>query len=83
MLETSLNQFPTGTENYVAHAVLKDYIQDTALKTGVHDITQYDTDVKNISKEGTKWNVDTATLQSNEAGRTVRKTSHSVGELEL
>lgn len=83
MLETTLNQFPNGTEDFVSHAVLKDYIQDTAVKTGVHELTQYDTEVKNISKEGAKWIVETATLHSNEDGRTLGKSSQSVGEHEL
>ena len=81
LLETTLNQFPAGTEDFVTHDVLKDYIQDTATKTGVHEIAQYDTEVKNISKEGAKWIVETATLRSDEAGRTLPKTSHSVRKI--
>ncbi|KAF1847961.1 dimethylaniline monooxygenase [Cucurbitaria berberidis CBS 394.84] len=75
LLETTLNKFPTGTEDFVTHDVLKDYIQDTAAKTGVNDITQYDTEVKHVSKEGAKWIVETATLHSDDAGRTSRKSS--------
>lgn len=82
LLETTLNQFPAGTEDFVTHNVLKDYIQDTAAVTGVHEITQYDTECKDVSKKGAKWIVETATLHSDEAGRILQKTSHSVGDTE-
>lgn len=36
LLETTLNPFPPGTLDNVSHSVLKEYIQDTALKTGVY-----------------------------------------------
>ncbi|KAJ4377607.1 hypothetical protein N0V83_000434 [Neocucurbitaria cava] len=77
LLETTLNQFPAGTEDFVTHDVLKDYIQDTAAITGVHEITQYETEVKHVSRKGGNWIVETATLHSDEAGRIMQKTSHS------
>ncbi|KAB2102977.1 Flavin-containing monooxygenase [Alternaria gaisen] len=64
LLETTLNQFPPGTEDYVTHDVLCDYIQATTLLTGVHELTQYDTDVRSVIKNGRLWTVETATLQT-------------------
>jgi hypothetical protein len=78
LLETTLNRFPVGTDDYVTHAVLKDYIQATAVKTGVHEITQYDTDVKNVSKNGKLWSVDTTTLLSDSCGNLTRSSTSTV-----
>ncbi|KAL6161301.1 hypothetical protein ACJBU6_00421 [Exserohilum turcicum] len=71
LLQTTLNQFPAGTEDYVTHKVLADYIQDTAISTGVHEVTQYDTNVESVSKKGESWSVETTTFQTDATG-TVR-----------
>ncbi|KAL6704424.1 hypothetical protein ACN47E_008276 [Coniothyrium glycines] len=68
MLETTLNRFPEGTEDFVTHKELNDYIQDTSVKTGVHDITQYDTQVRNVTKKNGKWLVEAITLRVDKAG---------------
>lgn len=78
MLETTLNKFPPGTEDFVSHSVLKDYIQDTAAKTNVDAITQYNTDVQNVSKKGDKWALRTATLNVHKDGTQSLNTSTSV-----
>jgi hypothetical protein len=68
LLETTLSRFPAGTEDYVSHAVLKDYIQNTAIVAGVHEATHYNTVVKKVTKIGKFWNVDTITIHANEGG---------------
>lgn len=68
LLETTLNRFPAGTDDYVTHDVLADYIQKTAIVTGVHEATKYDTNVKNIWKDGNSWSVETTILQTDSAG---------------
>jgi hypothetical protein len=78
MLETTLNQFPPGTPDFVTHDVLKDYIQDTAMKTGVHNITQYDTEVRSLSKSGSKWDIETVTLSIGGDGAMSKNSSSSV-----
>lgn len=78
LLATTLNPFPAGTEDYVSHSVLKDYIQETAIKTGVERIIHYDTDVKNLSKANGKWKVETVTLERQPMGNLERKSSTSV-----
>ncbi|KIW21428.1 hypothetical protein PV08_02008 [Exophiala spinifera] len=60
-LELSLNNWPADTPAFVRHNVLAHYIQDTAVKTGVHEDTVYDTAVKNVSKAGGTWRLETAT----------------------
>jgi MFS transporter, ACS family, pantothenate transporter len=45
----------------VRHNVLAEYIQDTAVKTGVHEKTVYDTEVKLVTKDGNIWSVETST----------------------
>jgi ACS family pantothenate transporter-like MFS transporter len=62
LLETTLSPFPPGTPDVVSHSVLKEYIQDTAVKTGVDEITKYDTEVKELSKSGDEWVVESVTL---------------------
>ncbi|USP82723.1 hypothetical protein yc1106_09997 [Curvularia clavata] len=75
LLETTLNQFPAGTEDYVTHKALADYIKSTSVLTGVHEITKYDTNVKNVSKKGNTWSVDTVILQTHATGVSRWKTS--------
>ncbi|KAF2826865.1 dimethylaniline monooxygenase [Ophiobolus disseminans] len=72
LLETTLNKFPSGTEDFVTHDVLKDYIQDTAIFTGVHGVTQYDTEVTRVSKKEESWNVETTVLRSDATGASTR-----------
>ena len=76
LLETTLNPFPPGTEDYVTHQVLCDYIQATAASTGVHGLTRYDTDVKRVTKNGKSWTVETATLQTEEGALKRRVSVH-------
>ncbi|RMZ84051.1 hypothetical protein DV737_g1351, partial [Chaetothyriales sp. CBS 132003] len=45
-MELSINSWKPGTESFVRHNVLAEYIQDTAVKTGVHERIVYNTDVK-------------------------------------
>jgi cation diffusion facilitator CzcD-associated flavoprotein CzcO len=62
LMKMTLNSWPPGTEQNVRHNVLAEYIQDTAAKTGVNDIAQYNTKVEHVSKEGNHWKVWTSTL---------------------
>jgi hypothetical protein len=78
LLETTLRRFPPGTEDFVSHDVLKDYIQDVTISTGVHELTRYDTDVKSVIKNDHKWNVETVTLQVDENGAIGEKTASQV-----
>jgi hypothetical protein len=68
LLETTLNRFPAGTEDFVSHQVLGDYIRDTAAKTRVDEITQYDTEVRKVTKTGGKWTVEITTLHTDDNG---------------
>jgi hypothetical protein len=75
-----LNRFPAGTEDFVSHQVLGDYIQDTAAKTRVDEITQYDTEVRKVTKTGEKWIVETTTLHTDDNGE-VSKTNKATVSL--
>lgn len=83
LLETTLNQFPPGTEDFVSHSVLKDYIQDTAAKTAVDAVTQYDTEVQSVAKRGEKWSVQTATFRTRADGTESLEPSTSVRPVEV
>lgn len=67
-MRVKLNAWPEGTPDFVSHSLMKEYIQDTSLKTGVHDITIYGARVKNISKEGGSWEVTWSRLEQDDDG---------------
>ena len=62
MMKLKLNSWPDGTEDFVNHRILNEYIQDTSRRTGVHSRTQYDTRVEKVFKSGKVWKVQTSTL---------------------
>ena len=65
-MKLKINSWPAGTEDYVNHQVLNEYIQDTSHKTGVHSKTLYNTRVEKISKIERLWKVQTSTLMREE-----------------
>lgn len=75
LLETTLNPFPPGTPDFVSHDVLKDYIQDTASKTGVDKLTHYNTGAKKLSKSGNKWILEATTLYAKTSGNVLRQST--------
>lgn len=77
LLRTTLNSWPEGTDFYVKHSVLKDYIQDTSRKTGVDSVTNYGAQVTNIQKEGNEWHVSWASLQDDQHTEDLTTTTHS------
>jgi hypothetical protein len=62
LLRMSLNSWQDGTEEIVPHQIVKEYIQSTAVKTGVDDVTLYNTRVDSVTKQGHKWHIHTTTL---------------------
>jgi cation diffusion facilitator CzcD-associated flavoprotein CzcO len=65
----TLNSWKSGTPEIVQHNVLKEYIQDTASKTGLDAITLYNTRVEHAAKQGSKWHVETTTLSKSDSGK--------------
>ncbi|KAF2851906.1 dimethylaniline monooxygenase [Plenodomus tracheiphilus IPT5] len=78
LLQTTLNEFPKGTEDFVTHDVLKDYIQHTAIRTGVHNNTNYNTEVKRVVKNASSWTIEAVTLENDKSGKTSRTSSTTV-----
>jgi hypothetical protein len=78
LLETTLDRFPVGTDEFVSHNVLKDYIQSTAIASGVHELTRYNTEVKTVLKQDKSWIVEAATLHIDDVGVTTRILNSSV-----
>ncbi|KAL4780013.1 major facilitator superfamily domain-containing protein [Aspergillus varians] len=68
LMRVKLNAWPEGTPDFVSHSVMKEYIQDTSQKTGVHDITIYGARVKNITKQGSEWEVTWSRLEQGSEG---------------
>lgn len=61
-MKLKINSWPAGTDDYVNHRVLNEYIQDTSRRTGVHSSTHYNTRVEKVFKSGKVWKVHTSTL---------------------
>lgn len=61
-MELTLNSWKPNTAPIVKHNVLKEYIQDTSVKSGVDPVTLYNTRVEHVSKVHNKWQVQTSTL---------------------
>jgi len=72
-MKLSLNSWPPGTEGNVRHNVLAEYIQDTAAKTGVNEIIQFNTAVEDVSKEGNYWKVRTCILEARKHEKTTKE----------
>jgi thioredoxin reductase len=58
--------------------VLCDYIQDTSIKSGVHALTVYNTEVKNLRKVGNKWKLDAVTLSTSQSPSAIGQNSAAV-----
>ncbi len=72
LMKMTLNSWPPGTEQIVRHNILAEYIQDTAAKTGVDEVAQYNTKVEHVSKEGDHWKVRTSTLDGDKVEKITR-----------
>jgi len=71
-MKLTLSSWPPGTEPNVRHNILAGYIQDTAAKTGVNEVTRYNTKVEHVSKNGDYWKVQTSTLDGEELEKTTK-----------
>lgn len=67
-MRTSIQAWPEGTQDYVKRQVLEEYIQATSNDHGVAAITQYNTRVEEVRKQGDEWVLRSTTLQKSEAG---------------
>ncbi|QKX57136.1 uncharacterized protein TRUGW13939_04244 [Talaromyces rugulosus] len=63
LLRTTLNAWPEGTPDIVDHGVIKDYIQNTSIKTGVSGVTRLGARVVDVQKEETTWKVTWSVLR--------------------
>jgi hypothetical protein len=65
-MQTKLHTWPEGTNDFVSHEVLKQYIQEIAVRTGVGRATTYGARVIEIKKRGHKWSLNYTTLETQE-----------------
>jgi len=82
LMKTKLHEWPEGTEDYVNHRILKEYIQGIAKKTGVEDSTVFGAKVTKVEKEGKTWSLTYETLAKEEealAGETWIREYNLVG----
>ncbi|KAK3115959.1 hypothetical protein LTR53_004186 [Teratosphaeriaceae sp. CCFEE 6253] len=61
-MEMSFQSWRPGTDEFVPHHVLGDYIQDAAAMNGVLVDTQFNTRVTKVVKQDAQWRLETARL---------------------
>ena len=61
-MELTTNKWKEGTEQFVSHNVLAEYIQDTARVTDVEPLIHFNTRVDAVEKVGSQWSVSVSTL---------------------
>jgi hypothetical protein len=62
LMRTSLGAWPEGTQDFVNHQILEEYIISLCRSSGVSLVTQYNTRVEEVKKIGTTWAVRTLSL---------------------
>lgn len=62
-MEMSCQAWKPGTEEFVPHYVLGDYIEEAARSNGVLACIQFDSRVDRVEKIGKSWEVDVSSLE--------------------
>lgn len=62
MMRTSLAPWPNGTEDFVNHQLIEDYIIALSRLDGLDTVIQYNTRVEEVRKTGNSWVVRTTSL---------------------
>ncbi|CAN8105287.1 unnamed protein product [Discula destructiva] len=70
MMRSTLLKWPEGTPDHVTHKEIETYVQDLARRTGVQDVTLYNTSVNEAVKkpETGRWSVRSRTLKKRDDG---------------
>lgn len=61
-MELRTNRWPEGIEDFVSHAVLAEYIQETARVNEIESDIRFGSRVNRVEKEGSRWVVETSRL---------------------
>ena len=56
-MEMTFQRWKQGTEEFVPHHVMADYIADSAIDNDVNDSISFNTRVTDLRKEGSKWRI--------------------------
>ena len=62
LMRTSLLPWPEETEDFVSQGYLEKYIQTISRRTGVHEVTRYNTRVEEVKAHDSRWTVRALTL---------------------
>jgi cation diffusion facilitator CzcD-associated flavoprotein CzcO len=62
-MEITVQRWREGTEEFVPHHVMADYIQDAAVDNGVMETISFDTRVNSVRKVDSTWQVDVDQLK--------------------
>jgi cation diffusion facilitator CzcD-associated flavoprotein CzcO len=66
LMQTKLHTWPEGMNDFVSHEVLKQYIQEIAIRAGVERVTSYGSRVTEVKKSGHQWLLNYTTLEAQE-----------------
>ena len=61
-MEMSCQEWEEGTEEFVTHNVLADYIQHAAITNNILDNLSFNTRVNHVTKVGSSWQLEVAKL---------------------
>ena len=75
-MEMTCQSWKDGTEEFVPHHVLADYIQDSAMDNGILDDISFNTRVNQVRKDDVGWEIDVAKLKEIEGEFTVTNDTH-------
>lgn len=70
-MELSCQSWKPGTEEFVPHHILAEYIQDASTANGVSDAFLFNTRVDNLERVDAGWKLDLSHLEGPENDRSV------------
>jgi len=80
-MELSTHSWNPGTEEFVPHHVLADYIRDTARANHVEELIQFNTRVTDVKKQGSQWTLGVDKIVSDGSRIAVESTSEGFDAL--
>lgn len=70
-MQMTCQEWPPGTEEFVPHHVLADYIEDAARSNAILNEIRFNTRVDKVEKVGNIWEVDISSLEEDRSENSV------------
>lgn len=81
-MEMICQSWRPGTEEFVPHHILADYIQESAEANGIVECISFNTRVNHVRKVDDTWEVEVAQLNEKESSIELRESLHVRSTLE-